>query len=57
LKANHAALLANLEANGAKWETKIKEGKDDEATVTFKKNCKQAESDLEAAIATFKKSF
>ena len=56
LKSKYAALLANFEANGAKWATKIDEKKDDEAKKTFKKGCQKAESDLAAAIAEFKKS-
>ena len=57
LKTSHAALLANFEANGAKWATKVDPEKDDEAKKAFKKNCQQAETDLAAAIADFKKSF
>jgi F-type H+-transporting ATPase subunit alpha len=57
LKSSHAALLANMETNGAKWATKIDTEKDDAAKVAFKKNCQKAEEELSAAVAAFKKSF
>jgi F-type H+/Na+-transporting ATPase subunit alpha len=57
LKSSHAALLANMESNGAKWATKIDEQKDDDAKKTFKKACQKAEAELADAIAAFKKSF
>jgi F-type H+/Na+-transporting ATPase subunit alpha len=56
LKSNHAALLATMEKNGAKWKTKS--GKDDAPEkVEFAKTCQAAEAELREAIAAFKKSF
>jgi F-type H+/Na+-transporting ATPase subunit alpha len=58
LKDKHASLLATLEANGAKWDTKkIDTAKDSEAKQAFKKVCQDAEAELTGAVGAFKKSF
>jgi F-type H+-transporting ATPase subunit alpha len=58
LKDKHAAMLATMEKNGAKWEVKkIDPAKDDEAKQAFKKACIDAETELTAATTAFKKSF
>ena len=56
LKSNHAALLATMEKNGAKWNVKFKDS-DKPEKIEFAKGCKAAEDELRAAIAAFKKSF
>jgi F-type H+-transporting ATPase subunit alpha len=56
LKSNHAALLATLEKNGAKWKTKSS-ASDSPEKQEFAKSCQAAEAELREAIAAFKKSF
>ena len=56
LKSNHAALLATMEKNGAKWNVKFKDT-DKPEKIEFAKACKAAEDELRGAIAAFKKSF
>jgi F-type H+-transporting ATPase subunit alpha len=56
LKSNHAALLATLEKNGAKWKTKSSSS-DSPEKQEFAKSCQAAEAELREAIAAFKKSF
>ena len=56
LKSNHAALLATMEKNGAKWNVKFKDS-DKPEKIEFAKACKAAEDELRAAITAFKKSF
>jgi F-type H+-transporting ATPase subunit alpha len=56
LKSNHAALLATMEKNGAKWTVKFKDS-DKPEKIEFAKACKAAEDELRGAIAAFKKSF
>jgi F-type H+/Na+-transporting ATPase subunit alpha len=56
LKSNHAALLATMEKNGAKWNVKFKDT-DKPEKIEFAKACKAAEDELRAAITAFKKSF
>src|SRR6201993_1180523 len=55
-KTNHAALLATMEKNGAKWNVKFKDS-DKPEKIEFAKACKAAEDELRAAITAFKKSF
>src|ERR1700756_3616267 len=56
LKTNHAALLATMEKNGAKWNVKFKDT-DKPEKIEFAKACKAAEDELRGAITAFKKSF
>src|SRR6202000_1402830 len=56
LKSNHAALLATMEKNGAKWNVKF-QGTDKPEELEVAKACKAAEDELRGAIAAFKKSF
>jgi F-type H+-transporting ATPase subunit alpha len=57
LKDRHAALLATIEKNGAKWDSKPAKESDSEEKKSFKKTCIDAEAELTAAIETFKKNF
>src|SRR6201989_336981 len=56
LKSNHAALLATLEKNGAKWNVKFKDT-DKPEQIELANACQAAEDELRAAITAFKKSF
>jgi F-type H+-transporting ATPase subunit alpha len=57
LKDKHAELLATIEKNGAKWDAKPAKPDDSEAKKAMKKVCADAETELKAAVAAFKKSF
>jgi len=57
LKDKHAALLATIEKNGAKWDNKPAKDADSDEKKAFKKLCIDAEAELTSAIETFKKSF
>jgi F-type H+-transporting ATPase subunit alpha len=56
LKDKHAAMLATMEKNGAKWDVKPAKPDDSDAKKAFKKECQDAEAELAAAIADFKKT-
>ncbi|MEO7548918.1 MAG: F0F1 ATP synthase subunit alpha, partial [Ramlibacter sp.] len=57
LKDKHAALLATIEKNGAKWDAKPAKDSDSDDKKAFKKVCIDAEAELAGAVAAFKKSF
>jgi F-type H+-transporting ATPase subunit alpha len=57
LKDKHAELLASIEKNGAKWDAKPAKADDSDAKKSLKKICADAETELKAAVAAFKKSF
>ena len=57
LKDKHAALLATIEKNGAKWDAKPAKDSDGDDKKAFKKVCIDAEAELTAATAAFKKTF
>ncbi|MEX1167506.1 MAG: F0F1 ATP synthase subunit alpha, partial [Hydrogenophaga sp.] len=56
LKDKHAPMLATMEKNGAKWDVKPAKADDSDAKKAFKKECQDAEAQLAAAIADFKKT-
>src|SRR5690606_12256706 len=56
LKDKHADMLATMEKNGAKWDVKPAKADDSDAKKAFKKECQDAEAQLAAAIADFKKT-
>jgi F-type H+-transporting ATPase subunit alpha len=49
-------MLATMEKNGAKWDVKPAKSDDSDAKKAFKKECQDAEAQLAAAIADFKKT-
>jgi len=57
LKDKHAALLATIESNGAKWDAKPAKADDSDAKKATKQTCADAEAELKAAVLAFKKSF
>ena len=57
LKDKHAALLATIEKNGAKWDPKPAKDSDSDDKKAFKKVCIDAEAEMAGAIAAFKKTF
>jgi F-type H+-transporting ATPase subunit alpha len=57
LRDKHAALLDNIEKNGAKWDAKPAKDGDSDAKKAFKQLCIDAEAELTAAIEAFKKTF
>jgi F-type H+-transporting ATPase subunit alpha len=57
LKDKHAALLATIEKNGAKWDAKPAKDSDADDKKSFKKVCIDAEAEMNAAVAAFKKTF
>ena len=57
LKDKHAALLATIESNGAKWDVKPAKADDNDSKKALKKVCQDAEAELKAAVIEFKKSF
>ena len=57
LKDKHAPMLATIEKNGPKWDAKPAKADDSDSKKSMKKVCQDAEAELKAAVADFKKSF
>jgi F-type H+-transporting ATPase subunit alpha len=50
-------MLATIEQNGPKWDAKPAKADDSDSKKAMKKVCQDAEAELKAAVAEFKKSF